>query len=183
MDIIPDPRQLLQSEAAPALAAWYASPLTQSQALELQAQARGYMQRILAGGGDSLAPRLAEMIAGYWQGRAVTHDYRSLIATLPEVRQAAVELVYGQLLMSRKRTGAMRHLDRGFELATPAFEPAAYFVLLRRHTLLRNLVLTVAGSPPQTLSDLLQEARVIQRLQSGRGGPRAPRNTHDDTLG
>ncbi|MBI5041017.1 MAG: hypothetical protein HZB57_07420 [Gammaproteobacteria bacterium] len=180
---MPDPHQLLQPEATVSLAAWYASPLEPALAADLQLQARQLLQRVLASGGSSLAPRLAEMIAGFWHGRIVTHDYRSLVGTVPEAQQAAVELVYGQLLMSRKQTGAMQHLDRGFELATAALAPAAYFILLRRHTLLRNLVLTPAGAIPQTLPDLLQEARVIQRLQPSHGLPRNLRNPHDDTLG
>lgn len=183
MDITPDLRQLLQPEADLSLAVWYAAPLTPAQATELQAQARQLSQRNLASGGSVLAPRLADMIAGFWLGRNVTHDYRSLIATVPEAQQAAVELAYGQLLMSRKQAGAMHHLDRGFELATAALAPAEYFVLLRRHALLRRLALTATGAPPQSLPDLLREARVIQRLQPDGRHPRDLRNPHDDTLG
>ncbi|MBI5461496.1 MAG: hypothetical protein HY941_04840 [Gammaproteobacteria bacterium] len=180
---MPDPCQLLQPEAVVSRVGWYATPLALETAAELQAQARQVLQRTLVQGGYALAPRLAEMIAGFWLGRDVSHDYRSLVATVPETQQAAVELVFGQLLMSRKRAGALHHLNRGFELATATLAPAVYFILLRRHTLLRNLVLTATGSLAQTLPDLLQEARVIQRLQRGHGLPRTLRNPHDDTLG
>ena len=183
MDLVVGPHQLLNTEADVSLAAWYATPLTQTQAADLQRQAQQLLQRNMTSGGSSLAPRLADMIAGFWLGRVVAHDYRSLIATAPEAEQAAVELLYGQLLMSCKRSGAMQHLERGFELATLALAPADYFVLLRRHALLRHLVLTPAGAMPQTLDDLLQEARIIQRLQPGGGMSRGSVNPHDDTLG
>lgn len=183
MDLIPDPVSWPQTEAGFSLAAWYASPLTKLQATSLQTQARRHLQQAMTDGTNSLVPRLADVIAGFWLGRDVSHDYRSLMATLPETQRASVELVYGQLLMSCKCSGAMLHLERGFELATAALAPAAYFVLLRRHTLLSYLVLTLAGSPPQTLGDLLQEARVIQRLSAGRGVVRGSNNPHDDTLG
>jgi len=183
VDLVPDPVIWLQSEAGFSLAAWYASPLTQTQATALQMQARLYLQQAMIGGTNSLVPRLADVIAGFWLGRDVSHDYRSLMATLPETQRASVELVYGQLLMSCKRNNAMLHLERGFELATTALAPAAYFALLRRHTLLSYLVLTTAGAPPLTLGDLLQEARVIQRLSAGRGVLCGPDNPHDDTLG
>jgi len=183
VDLVPDPIRWLQAEADFSLAAWYASPLTQIQATALQTQARLCLQQAMTGGTNSLVPRLADVIAGFWLGRDVNHDYRSLMATLPETQRASVELVYGQLLMSCKRSSAMLHLERGFELVTAMLAPAAYFVLLRRHTLLSYLVLTPAGSPPQTLGDLLREARVIQRLSDRRGVLRGSYNSHDDTLG
>jgi hypothetical protein len=128
-----------------------------------------------------LAPRLAELISGFWLGRAVALDHRSLIATLPPESQALVELVYGQLLISRKLAGALEHLDRGFTLAVPQLEPGEYFTLLRRHELLRALPLHATASAAQSLSDLLTEARVIRRLQPH--GRRRTAHPHDDTLG
>jgi hypothetical protein len=183
VDLVPDPVRWLQSEADFSLAAWYASPLTQMQATALQTDARLRLQQAMTGRMSSLVPRLADVIAGFWLGRDVSLDYRSLMATLPEMQRATVELVYGQLLMSCKRSAAMLHLERGFELATAVLAPAAYFVLLRRHTLLSYLVLTPTGAPPQTLGDLMQEARVIQRLSAGRGVRGGSNNPHDDTLG
>jgi hypothetical protein len=182
MDLMPAPHQLLNTEEDLSLAAWYASPLTEIQAAALQTQARQLQQRTLTSGVSALAPRLADMIAGFWLGRVVAHDHRSLIATSPTTDLAAVELVYGQLLMSRKLASAMWHLDRGFELASATLAPAAYFLLLRRHEQLRNLVLTSAGALPQTLPELLQEARIIQSLQSAGGRQRNRRHPHEDTL-
>lgn len=183
VELAPDSFAWLHNETALSPAAWVATPLTKPQALALQTQARLRLQQAMTRGTSLLAPRLADVIAGFWLGRDVSHDYRSLMATLAEPQRALVESVYGQLLMSCKRGGALVHLERGFELATAVLAPAAYFVLLRRHSLLRHLVLTPAGAPPQTLSDLLQEARVIQRLNAGRGIARGADNSHEDTLG
>ncbi|HEY9198508.1 MAG TPA: hypothetical protein VIR60_04010 [Gammaproteobacteria bacterium] len=183
-DHIVDAQQLLLPDARLPYAGWYADPLAQQAAAALHVQARQAVQRTLAegiSGGLPLAPRLAELIAGFWLGRAVALDYRSLSATQPPELQALVELVYGQLLLSRKLAGALEHLDRGFILAVPHLAPAEYFALLRRHELLRALPLRADAALGQTLPDLLTEARVIRRLQPA--GRRRTAHPHDDTLG
>lgn len=180
-----DPSQLLSSAATLPLAGWYAQPLTAAAAAALQAEAARQVQSILTEGTAPAstrlpAARLAELIAGFWLNRAVALDYRSLIATYPPQSSALIELVYGQLLISCKLKGAFDHLARGFALAVPRLAPADYFVLLRRHELLRALSLHEQPSPAQTLADLLTEARVIRRLQpAGRPGG----GKHDDTTG
>lgn len=172
---------LLTPEFAPPMAGWYATPLPRARAAELQAQARRAVQRALATAGDAELPRLAQLIADYWLGHAVELDYRSLAATLPPERRALVELIYGQLLVSRKRTGALEHLRRGFALAAAVLAPTDYFALLRRHELLQSLVLSAAGAAPQDLPDLLNEARIVRQFGTGRGA--RPGHKPDDTLG
>lgn len=173
--------RLLSPGAEPPLAGWYATPLDAPGAAELHAQARQAVQRALAGSASAELPRLAQLIAGYWLGRIVEHDYRSLAATLAPGRHALLELIYGQLLISRKRTGAMAHLQRGFALATPGLAPADYFALLRRHELLQALVLSPGGGAPQSLPDLLNEARIVRQFRGRNGTP--PVHQPDDTLG
>ena len=179
-----DVQQLVLPDTPLPLAGWYAQPLTATAAAGLHAEARHAMQSALTGGaahGQSLAARLAELIAAFWLGRVVALDYRSLIATHPPENVALVELIYGQLLISCKLTGALEHLERGFTLAVPHLAPADYFALLRRHELLRVLSLHPQPSAAQTLTDLLIEARVIRRLQpANRHRGDSP---HDDTLG
>lgn len=165
----------------PPLAGWYAAPLASPRAGELHAQARLAMQRALAIAGSAELPRLAQLIAGFWLGHAVEHDYRSLAATLAPDRQALMELIYGQLLISRKRIGAMEHLRRGFALAAPKLAPADYFTLLRRHELLQSLALSAAGAAPLDLPDLINEARIVKQFRTGRGIPAG--HKPDDTLG
>jgi hypothetical protein len=165
----------------PPLAGWYATPVARARAVELHAESHQAEQRALAGAGDASLPRLARLVATYWLDGSVELDYRSLAVTLPPARRALVELIYGQLLISRKRVGALEHLRRGFTLAAPALAPADYFALLRRHELLQSLVLTAAGFPPQDLPDLLNEARIVR--QFGPGGAPRPAHKPDDTLG
>jgi hypothetical protein len=172
---------LLVASFDPPLAGWYATPLSPPRAAELRVQARRTEQQALASAGDATLPRLAHLIAGYWLGQAMELDYRSLAATLPPERQALVELIYGQLLISRKRAGALDHLRRGFALAAPALAPADYFALLRRHELLQSLVLSAPGSASLGLADLLNEARIVRQFGTGRGS--RPGHKDDDTLG
>ena len=177
-----DPFLLATSLAQPPLAGWYAAPLAPEIAADLHIQVRQAQQRQLADQGSQFTSRLAGLIAGYWQDRAIDLDYRSLLATVLPEQQALVELVYGQLLISRKLYGALDHLKRGFILATPMLKPAEYFAVLRCHEVLSTLILTATPSDGQTLSDLLNEARVIKQLQPNSGRMR-PGHRDDDTLG
>lgn len=173
--------QLLAADFEPPLAGWYATPLVPEHAAELHAQARQAIQRSLTAAGSAALPRLAQLIAGFWLGHAVALEYRSLAATLPPERQALVELIYGQLLISRKRAGAMEHLRRGFAMATSRLAPADYFALLRRHDLLQSLTLSATHAAPLTLPDLLNEARIVRQFKAGRETPTG--HKPDDTLG
>ncbi|MBU1190896.1 MAG: hypothetical protein KKA36_07940 [Gammaproteobacteria bacterium] len=177
-----DPFLLVTRPAPPPLAGWYAAPMAPALAAELHSQARQAQQRQLADQGSLLASRLMGLIAGFWQDRAIDLDYRSLLATVLPEQQALVELVYGQLLISRKLSGAQDHLKRGFILATPMLKPAEYFAVLRCHEMLSSLVLTERPSVAQTLPSLLNEARVIKQLQPA-GRRHMPSHRDDDTLG
>ena len=179
-----DPFRLTASSVDLPWAGWYATPLSADAAAALQAQARQARQHALAGQRDPFPAQLAELIAGFWLGRAIELDHRSLLATAPHEYRGFVELVYGQLLASRKLTGASTYLQQGFRAAVllNRLAPADYLALLRRHELLRLLVLTEVGSPPRTLPDLLNEARIIRRLQPS-SGRFAIRHRGDDTLG
>ena len=177
-----DPFRLVTASVEPPVAGWYATPLSVEVAESLGAQARQAQQRALAGRRSLFAPQLAELIAGFWLGRDVALDYRSLQATLRSDRAALAELVYGQLLMSRKLQGAREHLRRGFRRAVTRLAPDEYLALLRRHELLEALALTGSPAAPQTLAELLREAGVIRRLERG-SVRRDAGHWHDDTLG
>lgn len=177
-----DPFLLVAPSPEPPLAGWYATPLLPAVAAQLQAQARLAQQRQLAGRGTLFTARLAELIACYGLGRAITLDYQSLLATATPDQRALLELVYGQLLISRKLSAARGHLKRGFTLATPRYKPAEYFTVLRCHEMLGWLLLTEQAAVAQSLPDLLNEARVIKQLQPANRGAQA-RHNEDDTLG
>ena len=72
--------------------------------------------------------------------------------------------------------------SNGFELAAHLLEPEEYFLVLKRHELLRHLQLMPTPSKAAGLDELLTEARVIQRLK-GRESHTLPHNPgHLDTL-
>ncbi|MDE2089269.1 MAG: hypothetical protein KGJ12_04550, partial [Gammaproteobacteria bacterium] len=96
--------------------------------------------------------------------------------------QALVELVYGQLLMSRKLYGAMEHLTAGFARAANLFAPDEYFSVLKRHALLGHLSLSERPSAPQDLASLLTEAAVIRRLETRGAGQHRPAATDASDL-
>ena len=77
---------------------------------------------------------------------------------------ALVELIYGQLLMSRRLRGARLHLDRGFLRAGRLLTTDDYFILLKRHQQLSRLPLTQTPLPPADLPSLLTTAAVIARM-------------------
>ena len=146
---------------------WYATPLTPEQASALLHQATERRQRALRRGGRCRLCRLLEMVAEFWLGEPVEEQYAALRHTFRGSAhgRALVELVYGQLLASRRLPGAHRHLAEGFRIAKPLLSAGDYFVVMKRHKLLQRLPLAAHPSPPVGLHELLNTAAVIDRLQ------------------
>ncbi len=146
-----------------ALALWYAEPLSPAQAERLAAWAKA---RRLGLRRPAPLAGLGELIARFWLGQPTYTLYERLAQTPQGAhRRALVELVHGQLLMSRRLAGAHHHLHRGFELAYPLLSARDYLHLLRRHEALAPLPLAQTPSPAEGLADLLRVAGVIRRLQ------------------
>lgn len=163
------------------LAAWYADPLDGAQAEAALRRARLAEQRALMDGRGAHAWRLQQMIARFWLGHSITAQYQTLIRVGPDPAAAALtELVYGQLLMSRKLQGAREHLAGGFHRAAALLAAREYFVVLRRHARLARIPLGARPAPAHSLDALLREAAVIGQLQ---GPPRGPGSARADTLG
>ena len=173
---------LLQDGALP-LEAWLADPMDADQATRLLEAARA---RLLGGRCDErarLRARLAELVARFHLDRDVEADYLSLVALAGAqdgCEAARVELVYGQLLVSRRLARGWRHLDRGFRLGAGCFAPGAYFEVMKRHALLRLLPCGARPRPAADLDALVTEARVVKRLG---GAPPPPAGRREDTLG
>lgn len=149
------------------LGRWYVVPLSAEEAHQAMAEATRRLERRLRHGGGTLCCRLILMQGRFWTGFDVSDDYRGLqhlAANTPHGR-ALLELVYGQLLLSRQLNGAAEHLDKGFGLARHFFTAGDYFAVLNRHRLLRHLPLSEQPSPPSSLEQLLVMARVIERLE------------------
>jgi hypothetical protein len=163
--------------AYPPLGNWYADPITNSAADNLQRRARQALQHGYAHGEDCFAARLQDIAASFWLGRSIEADYRSLAATSTDEHQhALIDLVFGQLLISRKLAGALHYLDSGFSRA-------ANFRVLKRHELLRHLVLGRQPAAAQDLTSLLGEARIIARLGGITATSGRCRYPPDDTIG
>jgi hypothetical protein len=108
------------------------------------------------------------MICHYWMHSDCAFEYRQLSALADDDKELALlELVYGQLMISRKRLPARQHLARGFSLAARYLDTAEYFLVVRRHELLACLALSGPPAFPRNLQSLLTEAAVIRRLREG----------------
>lgn len=166
------------------LGGWYADPLGYPQARTLRQQAHRALQQTCAAGEDSFKAHLLGLVADYWLGHPVEVVHRGLAHTATDdYRHALADLVFGQLLMSRKCNGAARWLDAGFARAANLFRADEYFRVLKRHTVLRALVLTDRPAPAQPLAFLLEEATVISRLTASNGGTGRDAWSPEDTLG
>jgi hypothetical protein len=173
----------LVESAENSLADWFAEPLPVARA-RTSLVALGRRTGAGSGGpGRAFGVRLAEMVCRYWAGLDTEADYRNLSALYRRPRQRAVlELVSGQLLIACRLQGAWGHLDRGFSLAARLLAAEDYFVVLRRHELLRQLPLFPSPARPATLEDLLSEARIIARLRGNEPIPLRPQTGHRDTV-
>jgi hypothetical protein len=180
----PDSLSILLSGQPVSLAGWFAEPLTAQQAADGLARIRQLTRSTVSGEQSRSAAQVAEMIVRYWLGHDIAAAYQNTLAPLRRRHERALlKLCYGQLLLARKVDSAWQYLDSGFELAANILQAEEYFLVLKRHQLLRALALSAKPSSPMRLNELLDEAEVIRRLTGGRGGthrlPVGP--THHDT--
>lgn len=163
---------------------WYADPLAHTGARAVRQQAHQALQQAYTHGTDSFHARLMTFIADYWLGRSGATTHRTLVLTASsDPQRALADLVFGQLLMSCKCSGAYEWLESGFAKAANLFRADEYFRVLKRHTLLRALVLADRPSMPQNLASLLEEARVISRLTACNGRSSHAAWSSEDTVG
>jgi hypothetical protein len=172
----------LEGKLASLLGRWYGDPLSVEVAQAMLGRAHAALQASYRRGADGLDCHIQMMIAHYWVGDAIDSDYRNLVVS-DRRAIALVELVYGQLLMSKKLKGAMDHLDAGFEHATELVEASEYFSLRERHRLLAHIPLSERPSLPRDLSSLLTEASVIERLKIANSQRRVLAFDPSDTIG
>ena len=173
--------RLLDRQAA-SLSGWYADPVSKDTARTLAGIAQSGLRSRLCEGGDCSRLQLLLLACHFWMGGSIGLDYEQLAASTGNGRERALlELVYGQLLISCKYRHALQHLARGFSLAVDHLGTSDYFCLVRQHELLAYLPVSSRPSAPLDLESLLTEARVIKRLQAGKG--RRHENTHHDTVG
>ena len=171
-------------EAYPRLGDWYANPIANSATTSLQRRAQQALEHGFARGEDCFAAQLQDIAASFWLDRSIEGRYQSLVAiSTDEHQHALIDLVVGQLLISRKLTGALHYLDAGFARAANLLKPAEYFRVLKRHEILRHLVLGRQSLPAQDLASLLAEARIVARLCGINATVRQARHPPSDTVG
>ena len=176
------PAECLLAGQQPALSTWYGEPPGAAVAALLCNRAQRELQQRLCLNRRAFPLHVLQLVCDFWRRADGTSRYETLAAVVDGRReQALLELVYGQLLMSRKLRPACAHLALGFELAAPWLASVSYFELLRRHETLACLRLTDRPAPAQGLAALLSEAAVIRRLKDG--DKRHHANEHRDTLG
>jgi hypothetical protein len=177
-----DLQEGLLETTQPSLTGWYADPIAASAAQTLLVAAQRQLQSRLRHAEQRFPLHLLRMICHYWTRSDSLLEYQQLSALAGEDRERALQqLVYGQLLISRKRLAARQHLARGFSLAARYLDTPDYFLMVRRHELLACLPVSGMPAMPQDLHALLTEAAVIRRLQKGEH--RAHMHMHHDTLG
>ncbi len=162
---------------------WYANPLDHRQAQELLQQANDRMQSACLGGSETFYCHVQEMIARFWLDQNIDINFQALHHTTSEpALLALLEIVYGQLLASRKLTGAIDHLATGFSASSDLLPANEYFKLSKQLELLNYLPYSDTPAPAQDVDGLLTEAGVIKRLQEGRREPKQyPLNPEDTT--
>lgn len=167
------------------LARWYAEPLGHEQARQLFSLAERREQQRLKRHGTAYLSPLLKLIALHWLGEAIEGHYHYLISTTSRSMHAQIlkPFIYGQLLMSKKKTGAMEHLNQAFHQARLLLKPEDYFHLMKRHKMLDNIPLCEQPNAGETLSELMVTAGVIERMKQSRN--ERPGYNHDpnDTYG
>lgn len=156
------------------LARWYATPLDRDAAVSLLHVAQKREALRVRRGKSCYTCRLQRMTAHYWLGKEIDEEYQALQLQLRHTAHGRIlaELIYGQLLMSQRRGGAMAALDNAFNNARHLLAPRDYFELFKRHGLLRRLPLGAATQSSFSLADLLTTAAVIERLTTPERGVR-----------
>lgn len=163
------------------LAGWHADPPVAGVASETLNAIERHLKRRRNRRGPSYLITLCQLITEYWVTDRVGLDrpnneferehLQSVLSHTKTRRQEALGyFVVGQLLMSRKMTGALEYLDQALTCADGLLKPDEYFIVYNRHEDLRHLPLSDTGQAPQTLNTLLNEARVIQQLERDKQG-------------
>jgi hypothetical protein len=156
--------------------------LSRDKAARLQVAAQRELQTRLCAGSPCFQLHVLQFVCQFRDQSNVGLVYEKLLATVQDnFERALLELVYGQLLISRKRADAHQHLAGGFALAVGHLASADYFRLVRQHELLSYLPLSETPSVPQELESLLEEAAVIRLLRAAECRPYGL--AHLDTVG
>lgn len=153
------------------LARWYAEPLSQNEAEQLLSLSIKREQELLKCSARPALSPLLKLIAFHWLGESTKAHYQHLLSRREKSIHADIlkPLIYGQLLMSRQKEGAMDYLDEAFGQAQLLLRPEDYFSVMNRHQLLKQLPLGGGNNAGLALDALLATAGVIGRMKEGNG--------------
>ena len=167
------------------LARWYAEPLSHEEAQALLSLSERREQERLKRNGTAYLSPLLKLIALHWLEAPTESHYHYLISKKSKSIHADVltPLIYGQLLMSRKQVGAMDYLEKAFHRATSLLRPEDYFVLMKRHQVLKQIPLSEQASQGVSLDALIKTGSVIGRMEESHGGRPEFRHDPNDTYG
>ncbi|MCW8829447.1 MAG: hypothetical protein OQK94_10375 [Gammaproteobacteria bacterium] len=149
------------------LGRWYANPLPPDEARQLLARSEQREQECKRHGGNTFTCQLQIMVSRFWLNETIHDHYLMLrpVAARNAHGRVLLELVYGQLLISKRLAGGMPHLEEGFKQAFRLFAASDYLQVMNRHRLLRQLPLADTPTPAEPLEALLTTARVIERMK------------------
>ncbi|MFO7593547.1 MAG: hypothetical protein R6X15_05820 [Pseudomonadota bacterium] len=167
------------------LGRWYADPLSPDEARKLLKLGEERESKRKRHGGNTLCCRMLKMIARYWLGEDIRDTYQMLspLAARSPHGHALLELIYGQLLLSRHLKEGMRHLEQGFRLAANLFAAGDYLEVMNRHRLLRQLPLSDTPAHAEPLEAMLTSAKVIERMKQPENSRQPYRHDPKDTYG
>lgn len=167
------------------LGIWYADPLSPDEARDVLAQSEEREKQRKRHGGNTLSCRMQKMIARYWIGENIHDEYRMLkpAASRSAHGRVLLELIYGQLLLSRRLLDGLPHLEEGFRLGANLFAAGDYLQVMNRHRLLHQLPLSTSQAEAEPLDALLTAARVIERMKQTSRKRRQYSHDPKDTYG
>ncbi len=147
------------------LAGWYGDPLTVEIAKKQASIARERIARYHQHGALPYLGVMQLMIADWWLDDSQSaFPGRGVHYATTRRKLALYHLIAGQLLMSCKLDSAMDYLDMGLRQADGLLGSDDYFTLYNRHEELRYLKLSSSREKPRSLSELLNESRVMRKL-------------------
>lgn len=153
------------------LASWHADPLSTDEAGLLAHSSEARLRHHPANRHAHFIATLTQIISDWWLEQPNRETIERVFIDARTKRQLAMShIIAGQLLISRKLTGAMEYLDMGLDYADGLLKPDDYFTIYNRHNDLRHLPLSHSGQKPHSLNILLNEARVIQLMDKDNQG-------------
>ncbi len=148
------------------LTKWYANPQSIKEAQQNIARLNQHQQIRYRRGIGCRICQLQLLIAHFWLDADIKPEIETLLQQNQHQRRfnALINLVYGQLLISKRLNGAHHFLNEAFKLSSPLLTTENYFKIYHQHQLLKALPLNEKALPAEDLKTLITMAEVILRF-------------------